>query len=352
MAWIPKYAQKAAHSALRVGSKYLPKAKASRQRAHNSKVLARYKKKRVTRKSYGKSAVRSAAGGLREKMVFSHGHKSVMAKSKARRIIESITPVNTYLVQSTSQITVSSFGQCNYGNYIVGFPSDYNLIMNLDSSLNQKSAKAVLRSQSQTLEMVNMSNTTCYARVYEYVFRHDLPAFQSGGAIFNSYANFASNMIQGGFADAVNVIPYTTLSSTIYENPSFCSWCKVINQRMLEFSPGQVIQIDQFDQKAKSLNANIFGTSSLFTSNPFFAMKGYTKGILIQVWGQPVDDTTTNTQVSTDKVKLSVLQKVTYKYQWVLDANPSAYIATGLGSVTTAQSINELADGVVTSTTA
>lgn len=343
-----KYAQ-IAHGAYKIGKSLYNKYKSSKSTALKNRP--RMKRPYKGRKSRGEKG--TASGTIREQMTFNHGHPDHLLKGRRRRaIIESITPVNNALVQQSTQITNTSFGQTTWAVYHLGLSNDYADILNSDSQLNQKSSKFVLRSQQQELEMTNMSNTSCYIRVYDYVYRHDLPAYNSSGAFITTTAQWFNALITNGFANAVNSVGYTTLSSNIYDDPTFCSFCKVVKQRLIELSPGQTIKVNQFDRTSKSINANVVGTN-LYGNSPYYAMKGFSRGLLLQVWGQVVDDQTSSTLCSTDKVKVSVIQKIKYEYQWVLDSNPSSYLMiNSLGAVAAAQSINELADGVINSTTA
>lgn len=334
-------------------SKWKPYIKAGARLA--SSAYNAYKKYTSTKtKTKRRPSTRSgfANGSLRESVHFNHGRKPRKVSNKARhRLLSAIVPVSRDVQQVASQLTVASYGQCSYGAYHLGLIEDYYNIFANDAGLNLTNSKCMLRSQRQALEICNMSNTSCYLRVYDYIYRHDLPSYNTSGSFISSPSQWNTVMIINGFAVGGSVIASTTLSGNVYANNTFTSYCKVVKQRLIELSPGQVIKLDQSDNKPKSLNANIVGHTLYGGGNPAcFAMRGFSRGLLLQLWGQPVDDQSNATLVSTDKCKLSIIQKTIYEYQWISDTSPNSYLSVNsLGAVATAQSINELADGLIAS---
>ena len=298
-----------------------------------------YVKKRVPGKSKAKASKSKSykapesvhASGVNHIMVFNSGKKErEIPKKMIMAIQKGLTPTYENAYNTTYRLQPAGFGQCVYRSWTIGGVGD---LVNLASILPVTTVasttnKYLLEHFEQGLEYQNMSNTILYMRVYEFVPRHDVPVAISVGTVLGST----------GFGDIAGAgrITATDINGTLFDNPMFCAWFKIVKVRDIELSPGTGGNLKQQHSGARTVNLEIYNNSY------YTAVKGITRGIVIQTWGGIVSDTVTNSLISTGKPSLDVVQTVKYTASQFPSNLRVTNTTQNLGAITVSQNINDL----------
>ena len=255
-------------------------------------------------------------------------------KSLEYKIREALVPENTSLTQQTSRMTASR-GTSTYTAYEIGTCLDIdNCRSNANSQMPgtslaaSKNGKLHVKSAHMKLTMTNASSGLAYMRIYEYVARRSLPAGLTG----------VDTVIQNGFGDQItSQITNTSYGGTLFNNPRFCIYYKIVKVKMVQLGCGRSFEYNLTNQKSRVFNP-IYDNSTYNLSHA-----GYTRGIVVQTFGQPVSYSDAGDVITSDDVKIEVIQQRRYKWSVVLFPMSGTYLST---SISTAAGTLELIDSV------
>jgi len=303
------------------------------------------KRPHVAKRGKGKrQGVTKNDGDGNQQATFSHGRVpkklSPVLEDKIRKALQ---PMNNFVIQYQSQQT-SAEAQCSYYAYEFNNPADiqnilYNATSNaLGGASPGKVGKLYIEDSSMELTIANMAVSTANLRVYRYVYRRDLPA-----SVFASTTSLAST----GFSYNSNSgILGTSVPGTLFMNPAFCSFVKILNTEDYQLQGGKVLRLSSMNKRPKVINPFLVSQITGVTPN-MTSLGRYTEGVIIQLYGNPEDGVATNT-TDTSLAKISVQQYNRYHFNQPTSAlQYNFYTSTSPGTVVNPTIINPDSDAVL-----
>lgn len=259
-----------------------------------------------------------------EKLGSSYGRMAHKISPKLEsKIRQALTPMNTSVVQQSSRM-VATRGGCSYTAYEIGNPYDIdNCRANADTlsgvDINSgKNAKFWVKDCNMKMTMTNASSGLVYLRIYEYVARKSMPSTLSG----------IGTVVSGGFGDNnTSNIDSTSYGGTLFNNPRFCVYNKIVRVRTVQLGCGRSFDYSLAIKKARTFNP-IYDNANNNLSHP-----GYTRGIVVQVFGQPVSyGSLVGDAITSDDCKVEVIQQ--RRYHWSLIQYPmnGTFLSTNLST--------------------
>jgi len=219
------------------------------------------------------------------------------------------------IINNSALRTESQIGQQNavlIGDYYTNL--DVNLHFALANTSN--SAKVLLKSVHGESLITNQENVNARITIYDIMSRRDGAAGAS-----DPYVAF-----RDGFLDSTNgaagdfVVP----GATPFSNPRFVEWFKVLKTTNVILSPG-ACHSHVVDYKINKLYSH--EVTNLTTSS---CLAGVTLFTMIIYHGSPINDITTQTQVSLSHIALDVVQKESYHFAYAAVNNAVSDINQGL----------------------
>jgi len=257
-----------------------------------------------------------------EKLGSSYGRVPGRLSTKLEhKIRQALVPMNTSVVQQPSRMTATR-GGCSYTAYEIGTPYDIdNCRANADTmtymDINSgKNAKFFVKDCNMKMTMTNASSGLAYLRIYEYVSRKSMPATLSG----------IGTVVSGGFGDNnTSNIDSTSYGGTLFNNPRFCVYNKIIRVRTVQLGCGRSFDYSLAIKKSKTFNP-IYDNANNNLSHP-----GYTRGIVVQVFGQPVSyGAGAGDGITSDDVKIEVIQQRRYHWSVINYPMNGTFLSTSL----------------------
>lgn len=252
-------------------------------------------------------------GAGNQRMSLSHGRSpSKLSSVKENQIRKTLTPVDvaSFVYTGSSQ---TAYGQCEYTceNSEVGTVFDIDAIMinaraNNDSDVKSGEAGSFfMNAYDMELKIVNATNSVCNLRVYEVMARRDIP----------SAVGSLTNLCSVGWTDqktSVGVpISKNWLGGSLYQNVGLTPFYKIIKDKRLTLAPGKELRLTLSHRTPKVINPVVVDTANIS------AIGGYTKGFVIQHWGQPMGDSPAPPGVQTISTSVSkILWTVSKKYKY------------------------------------
>jgi len=175
------------------------------------------------------------------------------------------------------------------------------------------------------VSFTNMDAGLVQIRVYEYVVRRDIPVSQ---------VDLNTMVVQGfqqqGGAGAT-ITEYQDASTTLYNNPLWCSYTKITKVRNVMLGTGKSFKLSMNQQKGRDINPIVFGPDG---ARDIIGLAHYTRGYVIQVMGQNVSDSANAANVTIGPVHLSYTQE--RRYHWSQPWSGTSIITTtgSFGTIT------------------
>jgi len=178
---------------------------------------------------------------------------------------------------------------------------------------NAASAKIFLQSVHGESLITNQCNVNARVTIYDVIARRD----SSGGAVD------PDTVFKLGMADNTggSAAQYLIPGVTPYENPRFVQWFKILQTTRVILSPGQC------HNHTVNYAPNRMFSHEISTSVLSSSIGNLTVYSFMVFHGTPINDITTQTQVSTAHIALDVVQKESYHFKY-------ADINTGYASIT------------------
>jgi hypothetical protein len=210
--------------------------------------------------------------------------------------------------------STTAYGQCEYTceNSEVGNVNDIAAVManaknNNDSDVKPGiDGKFFMNSYDMELKIINACNSVSNIRVYEVMARRDIPL----------PVGDLQNLCSTGWTDQApsvgTPISKNWLGGTLYQNVGLTPFYKIIKDTRLTLAPGKELRLTLSHSSPKIMNPVVVDPLNVL------AIGGYTKGFVIQHWGQPIGDTPAipaNQVISTSVSKILWTVAKRYKYQ-------------------------------------
>lgn len=247
-----------------------------------------------------------------------------LLKKKATSLVVRVSkdlPVST-VVNNSAQRVVAPVGLQNW--FVLGdYFSDDDCILSANLLYGNaagaaQSAKTVLESCHSVGMITNQENVNARISLYDVICKKDTDATVSNpyDAVSTGY-----NDIGGGAST-----DFTILGVTPFSIPRFVEYFKILQTTEVVLSPGQChvhkVHYAPNSLFSKTRAARIAGSG----------IGGLTMYTLVRVHGTPINDQTTESQVSTSAIALSVTQHEEYKLKAVYQGTANTDINNTLPS--------------------
>ena len=243
-----------------------------------------------------------------------------------------------YFVTNNASRFTGGIGQQQFSQPVVMFsPTALTTMQSIlpgGSGAGGASQKFMVMKCSSELSISNCTLGNTRLILYDIVARRDL---QSG--VLSPLAAITS-----GFLDVFDGASsdYTTLGYTPFQNPRFTEFFKIVKMTHVILSQGQVHihRISYHPNKIISgeLDARISG-----------GIRGLTCYTMIQQWGDPDNDGTVKTTVSTSSTAIDVVAKYQYQFTALQESTKGVKFTNALpATYTGTESLIDIGSGLVT----
>ena len=263
------------------------------------------------------------------------GHKIGRKVGKLSTVMEkkiryALQPQNSQLFKDAGRI-VASTGTCTYATFPLNGIEDLATLVNsgqatsTDDALPNKEGRVHIKDSSLNVSFTNMDAGLVQIRVYEWIVRRDIPTSQID----------LNTMVVQGFQQqngtGATVTEYQDASTTLFNNPLWCSYVKITKVRNVMLGTGKSFKLSLNQQKGRDVNPIIFGADG---ARDILAMAHYTRGYVIQVIGQNVSDSANPANVTIGPVHLAYTQE--RRYHWSQPWSGTSEITTtgSFGTIT------------------
>lgn len=235
-----------------------------------------------------------------------------LSRSMEQKVRKSLTAVNHQLFQDQGKILQSSYG---YGAYEVfelnDCPEVYDL-MTQNGITPKRTGKFNIHDSSMEIIATNQTSYNYDIRVYEYVARQDLPAtLDTGtGTTVNPTTEW---VVENGFSFmyAGNKPTQHALGTTLFDNPLFCSYYKIVGVRNVQLPAGRTLNLKMDCNRSRSINPLLWSQVDTVTD------AGYTRGYVLQVRSQNVSSNEAGFPQSTGLISMPYVQLRRYNWTWL-----------------------------------
>lgn len=265
---------------------------------------------------------------------------NVMLESKIR---DALNPANHHVIQQSGNVHCPN-GQSVYTHFEMMNADDIDsVIAQLSSSIgNTGYANGKVNIQNCKLQLMLRNQTTNLVtlRLYEYICRRDVPdKIQTAPGSVTEVDGDTQNVIDAGFnyqaqADILN----TDVGGTLFQNPLFCTYYKIVKVRTVQLGAGKCMNLTMSQLKPRVINPLVYNATD------GSVLAGHTRGFVVQAVSSligPNPDGDPYGQPTTGFVNFDWFcsRKYAYNQPWYAQAKNT--ISSNLPTKTTGYHINE-----------
>ena len=306
---MPRYVKKGVGAVMRNARKYRSKG----LKAYGSRVgskLVRYAKKRL---GLGGVKIRSDTQGNQQVAKKIGKPTRGLSKKMAEKVRKSLTAMNHQLFQDQGKAQQSTPG---FGTFEVfelnDCPEVYEL-MTSNGITPKRTGKFQIHDSTMEIIATNQSSNMYDIKIYEYIARQDLPAkLDLGGGLGTTNAT-TEWVVENGFNFMYggNKPTQFALASTLFDNPLFCSYYKVLSVRDIQLPAGRTMNLKLDCNRSKMINPLLWSQVDTVTD------AGYTRGYVIQIRSQMIFSNEAGYPESTGLISLPYVQLRRYNWTWI-----------------------------------
>lgn len=267
-----------------------------------------------------------------------------LSYSMENKIRKSLTAVNHQLFQDQGKVLQTSPG---FGTFEVfelnDCPEVYDL-MTQNGITPKRTGKFNIHDSSMEIIATNQSSNQYDIRIYEYVARQDLPATLDTGT--GSTVNPTTEwVVENGFSFMYggNKPTQFALSVTLFDNPLFCSYYKILNVRNISLPAGRTLNLKMDCNRSRSINPLLWSQVDTVTD------AGYTRGYVIQVRSQMIFQNDASAAGSTGYISLPYVQLRRYNWTWLEPGTSKGQIEDNINHTITSPSYVNPQSGAIAS---
>jgi hypothetical protein len=178
-----------------------------------------------------------------------------LSKSMETKVRKSLTAVNHQLFQDQGKVIQGTPG---FGAFEVfelnDCPEVYDL-MTQNGITPKRTGKFTIHDSSMEIIATNQTSNAYDIRIYEYIARQDLPAKLDLGT--GSTVNPTTEWVVEngfGFMYGGNKPTSIALASTLFDNPLFCSYYKIMGVRNIQLPAGRTMNLKMDCNLSKNIN--------------------------------------------------------------------------------------------------
>lgn len=282
-------------------------------------LVRRYYKKGIKAVPVQRTKVVNDGQG-NQRMAINHGkqHKR-LNKNLENKIRDALNPMSSQLIQRSGNVTTNTHGQGNFTVFELGNADDIDKVItsaaaNSTGVSKEYNGKLHIANCKMDVMITNQASNLIHFRLYEYIYRNDPPEtmepYPGAGATISADTQ---NIVTYGFNyNAGSAVPpyvqtANQIGTTLFSNPYFCSYCKIIKVRNIQLGAGRSLKLTLLNNKDKVINPLVYYNSDSA------AESGYTRGYVLQAMGSLLggsggDETVTTGLVSYDWVSIRKYQ--------------------------------------------
>nr|WAE42592.1 MAG: capsid protein [Cressdnaviricota sp.] len=264
----------------------------------------------------------------RKTLNYVHGSKPkpVMSEHKLSLLKRALAAPNFYNIEYPGAQTINTDGQTNWSCFDFALNTDMAAISGFVNS-STIAVRWTLNEWQGEVTISNNTNHTMFARVYEIEPRWDFPLQMVSPLNLATAQGWPDPSTAGG------KIPEYAVSATIFQNPKFVAYMKVNSTRLIELPAGQT----QVLRIAQNTPKSVLGERT--QTNSLYGMQGFMKSLLVQQWGNQVEDLTGTFATNYASGALDFLWRVKYNYTFVSDSTQNSNYSDGLVTITSGNEI-------------
>jgi len=258
-------------------------------------------------------------GNGNQVMGVNHGRSmKPFSQSIQNKVRECLQPTDTLVISKSGQ-GVAQQGECAYTVFELNGVKDIDVLFAKIGESDLDASKLWIKDSDMTLRITNITNVTISLRIYEYIYRRDLPSsLVSTDNIVNTLA--ADNGFQLATPSQVNC---KTVGGTLYMNPQFCSNCKILRTKTILLPLGRSLKLSLGSRKPRTINTSLWNADDTETE------MHYTRGFVVQVQGQ-VANTSGVVNPNLTIGAYDYIQENRYNFSQATPANKATYLSSSL----------------------
>lgn len=200
------------------------------------------------------------------------------------KIRDMLQPANHHLIQNSGNVSANN-GLSKYTHFEMMNATDIDDVINQSTAVaNKVNGKLNIQNARMTLTLRNQTTNLVNLRLYEYICRRDIPdsieTAPGSGVTVNATTQ---SMIEYGFNyQQTHQIDYTSVGGTLFQNPLFTCYYKILKVRTVQIGAGKCLNLDMSMLKARTINPLVYNASD------GDCLAGLTRGFVIQASGSLV----------------------------------------------------------------
>lgn len=235
-----------------------------------------------------------------------------LSRTMENKVRKSLTAVNHQLFQDQGKVLSTTPG---FGAFEVfelnDCPEVYDL-MTQNGITPKRTGKFTIHDSSMEIMATNQSSYNYDIRIYEYVARQDLPATldTGSGTTVNPTTEW---VVENGFSFMYggNKPTSIALASTLFDNPLFCSYYKILGVRNIQLPGGRSMNLKLDCNRSKAINPLLWSQVDTVTD------AGYTRGYVVQIRAQIIASNEIGFPQSTGLISMPYIQLRRYNWTWL-----------------------------------
>lgn len=278
----------------------------------------------------------------------SYSYSKLFAPKRVRdtrrcRMLQRNVPMQSAEYFQTFRIETATGTQNYSSSSWLGVPALNNMAAGSSSASGAKTADLWLKGANVSLMMTNNCNANIFLEIWEGYYRRT--SKDEAATIFRqglTDQGMIGPLVPSGFSDK----PDNTYMMDPLKSRLFCQYIRITDVQTVELGPGHSHQHrSRLYANAKYNNELYYETFSQ-SGCPYIG--GYTRLTMVMVRGGPINDETTQTNVSTAPVALDCIMTTKYRYFYNSPNVTSLYTAGSFPSIAIPKTINEASGSAVT----
>lgn len=231
-----------------------------------------------------------------------------LSRKLAVKIRKDLQPISTQVIRTMG----STIGSHNHTHYTLFEMCDPSAVATMIGNLNSqgdpialdKTSRFMVYDAAMNVQITNNENMAANIRVYEYIARHNVPASQAKPSTLS--------ILQSGWSEnAHHEFLQDTLGSTVFMNPEFCAYYKVVAVKQLVVGSGKTLNLNLRTDKAYTINPAIANFDDVA------AYGRWTRGYIVQASGKPAAIHDQPNQAAVSSTKLTFNQEMRYHFNLI-----------------------------------
>jgi len=269
-------------------------------------VRRRYKKRGSAPRT---KQVNDGQGNLRISKAIGY-QPSKLSRGMEAKIRDMLQPANHHVIENSGNINAGN-GRSVYTHFEMMNATDIDGVIAESSTVANK-VNGKLHIQNATLQVMIRNQTTNLMtfRIYETICRRDVPdkieTFPGSGSEVDGTTQ---TVLDYGFNyQQTSQIVNSTIGGTLFQNPLFCSYYKILRVRTVQIGAGKCLNLTMSNLKARTINPMVYNLSD------GDVLAGLTRNFVVQAIGSLVGTEGHSTSTTTGMINYDYMVSRKYAY--------------------------------------